>query len=237
MRYPEEELGAIEEQIDTAVEALVTLREAKSQINAIRRDRGFKGSSKGKGKNSGKGRDKGCFACGSDSHWKGDPECPKTSKSASPPKNVPKFPRHMRSSSSTFPSKSSTGQRSEAKVTEVQVAEVNVVDLLSGAQSSDLNVSNLNVTFADRPTIHEINMIASVSLSEALASSNGSAGNRGILEADKFYVAAVDSACNRSCAGGAWIQHILTAIEKAPHYIRDLVKVEESKDLFRFGNE
>ena len=98
----------------------------------------------------------------------------------------------------------------------MQVAEANVVDLLAGAQVSDNNAPNLNVTFNDRPTIHEINMIASVSLSEALASSN-STGSRGILEADKFYVAAVDSACNRSCAGGAWIQHILTAMEKAPH--------------------
>ena len=115
--HPEEELGAIEEQIDAAVEALVTLREARSQISALRRDRGFKGSmGKGKGKSPDKGQDKGCFACGSDTHWKGDPECPKTSKSASPPKNVPKFPKPMRSSSSA-PSKSSS-YRSEAKATE-----------------------------------------------------------------------------------------------------------------------
>ena len=39
----EEELAGLEEQIDGAVEALVTLREARTQINSMRRDRGFKG--------------------------------------------------------------------------------------------------------------------------------------------------------------------------------------------------
>lgn len=36
-------LLSLEEQIDGAVEALVTLREARTQINSMRRDRGFKG--------------------------------------------------------------------------------------------------------------------------------------------------------------------------------------------------
>ena len=36
------ELDAFEEQLDGAVEALVTLREARSQIASMRKDRGFK---------------------------------------------------------------------------------------------------------------------------------------------------------------------------------------------------
>ena len=36
------ELGAFEEQLDGAAEALVTLREARSQIASMRKDRGFK---------------------------------------------------------------------------------------------------------------------------------------------------------------------------------------------------
>lgn len=39
----EEELAGLEEQIDGAVAALVTLLEACTQINSMRRDRGFKG--------------------------------------------------------------------------------------------------------------------------------------------------------------------------------------------------
>ena len=36
------ELDAFEEQLEGAVEALVTLREARSQIASMRKDRGFK---------------------------------------------------------------------------------------------------------------------------------------------------------------------------------------------------
>ncbi len=72
----EEELVGLEEQIDGAVEALVTLREARTQVNAMRRDRGFKGptSSSNTSKTT---KDEGCFDCGAKDHWRGDPACPK----------------------------------------------------------------------------------------------------------------------------------------------------------------
>ena len=69
-------LAGLEEQIDGAVEALVTLREARTQINSMRRDRGFKGptSSSNSTKNT---KDEGWKGCGAKDHWRGDPACPK----------------------------------------------------------------------------------------------------------------------------------------------------------------
>ena len=74
------ELDALEEQLDGAVEALVTLREARSQIASVRKDRGFKGPSTDSGKGS-SGKSRGnkaghCFVCGQEGHWKGDQSCP-----------------------------------------------------------------------------------------------------------------------------------------------------------------
>ena len=57
---------------------------------------------------------------------------------------------------------------------------MNVVDLLAGAQ---------NVSFDLEPTIHEINVVSS--LSEALSTS---AANAVGLDPDKLFVAALDSA-------------------------------------------
>ena len=53
----DDDLAAIEEQVEGAVEALVTLREARSQINALKRDRGFRGPGS-TGFKGGKGRGK-----------------------------------------------------------------------------------------------------------------------------------------------------------------------------------
>ena len=78
-----EELDALEEQLDGAVEALVTLREARTQIATMRKDRGFKGPGLSVNK-PGASRDRPkpnkttgtCFTCGQKGHWKGDPQCP-----------------------------------------------------------------------------------------------------------------------------------------------------------------
>ena len=85
--HSEEELAALEQQVDDAVEALVTLREARAQIGALRKDRGFKGRGSG-GKQAGRGRGGGakegkCYVCGKPGHWQGDAECP------GPPKGQP----------------------------------------------------------------------------------------------------------------------------------------------------
>ena len=57
------------------------------------------------------------------------------------------------------------------------------------------------VRFDDLPEIHEINVVST--LSEALAASSSTPKG---LDRDKINIAAVDSACNRSCAGAVWIE-------------------------------
>ena len=51
-----------------------------------------------------------------------------------------------------------------------------------------------------------------------------------------MYVAAVDSACNRSCAGRVWIREYLAVVARAPEAISGLVAECPCSDQFRFGN-
>ena len=145
----EEELAGLEEKMDDAVEALVTLREARTQINAMKKDRGYHGSknfmpksNKKPGGPSGKPNKKEttCFVCGLPGHWQGDPECRGAgggSKSSS--SSMPKFPKPM---------KKPQNFRGGPPKPEVHSAEANVVDLLS----------TNSVMFSGLDEVHEIHM-------------------------------------------------------------------------------
>jgi len=230
--HSEEELSTLEQQVDDAVEALVTLREARAQIGALRKDRGFKGRGSG-GKQAGRGRGGGakegkCYVCGKPGHWQGDAECP------GPPKGqpvgqghsggqgqrpMPKFPKPLKK-----PMVGSVG-----KPISYKPAESNVVDLLPAEVA--FTEAAFGVRFDDLPEIHEINVVST--LSEALAASSSTPKG---LDRDKINIAAVDSACNRSCAGAVWIQNVLKALKLAPNWIQSLVEMKQQVDYFRFGN-
>ena len=47
---------------------------------------------------------------------------------------------------------------------------------------------------------------------------------------------ALDSACNRTCAGEVWIQHFLHTLQHAPPEVQAIVQTAEENELFRFGN-
>ena len=215
----EGELAGLEETLDSAVEALVTMKEAKSQIASLKKDRGFKGPSKGSSKG---GHESGCFACGSKGHWKGDPSCPKSRGKGS--KDGGKGKGQSKSSGKSYFKKYAD---KEAHTMEVQ--ETNIVDFLA-----EIPMAEPEVTFNETVTVHEINVVES-GLREALATS--AAGKQPQhLEMDKMYIAAVDSACNRSCAGSVWLRTMLDALEFAPEYIRKLVEKKNESERFRFGN-
>eukprot|EP00438_Fugacium_kawagutii_P022912 Skav224174 [mRNA] locus=scaffold2007:411362:424288:+ [translate_table: standard] len=242
----EEELGDLEAKVDEAVEALVTLREARTQINALKKDRGYHGKGSGGPPPKGRGKpakgevnkkDSLCYVCKQPGHWAGDPECrggPKGGKGS-----PGKFPQPQRK---PFPSSSSTSYRGGGRQ-EAHAAEVNVVDLL-GEGFSGATMGGSVVHFNDKPDVHEVNVVEELydqetevlmvgTLAEALATSALGAGS---LDVDKRYIAAVDTACNKTCAGDEWIELMKEAIQRGPPWIADLVDEQVAKDHFRFGN-
>ena len=46
---------------------------------------------------------------------------------------------------------------------------------------------------------------------------------------------ALDSACNRTCAGQSWINNYVSTLAEAPQYIQDLVQQAPETERFRFG--
>ena len=171
--HSEEELSALEQQVGDAVEALVTLREARAQIGALRKDRGFKGRGGAGGKAAGRGRggtkEGKCFVCGKPGHWQGDAECPGPPKgqgSGQGQRPLPKFPKPMKKT--IVPAQKSTSY----KPAEGNNVEANVVDLIPSEVA--FTEAAFGVRFEELPEIHEINVVST--LSEALAASSSTPG-------------------------------------------------------------
>ena len=83
--------------------------------------------------------------------------------------------------------------------------------------------------------MHEVHEAFVVStLSEALHTS--ALAPTPLLEADKMYQAAVDSACNRTVCGQEWLDLTLEAVTEAPKEIQQLVVRVPENEMFRFGN-
>ena len=224
---PEEELAEVEDQLDNAVEALATLREARAQISALRKDRGFKGpDAKGKGKGSSKDA-KGiqCFNCDEFGHYSRD--SPKKKRgSTSNDKTGPRFPKARNPAAM----RSSTPRRPPGR-SDANVSEANVVNLLPDFPKVQFS----EVSFSETPVVHEIHEACVVStLSEALHTS--ALAPSPLLEADKMYQAAVDSACNRTVCGQEWLDLMLEAVTEAPKAIQQLVVRVPENEMFRFGN-
>ena len=91
-------LEALEQGIEASAEALVSMREARTRLAEVRKDRGFRGPGVGGGLPKAKAKTSLaisqkkasgrhlCFDCGGSGHWAGDPECPRPGAGAGRPK-------------------------------------------------------------------------------------------------------------------------------------------------------
>ncbi len=211
-------LEDLEGSMESAAEALLTMREARNKISEVKRDRGYGKPSQSGGSSPMKSSrvqakkqsgDHRCWDCDQVGHWQGDPECKKPgaglgkkNRSGSSPRKGPQ--RHV--------------QIAEA-------LEVENVDHQDGGGHEALAVqhlprsASLAAVVAETPVVpKEINMLASS------------------LARDKMLVGALDTACNRTCTGTTWLQSYLKGLEEAPSYVRKLVCRVNEHEVFRFGN-
>lgn len=207
-------LQQVEESVEGAAEALLTMREAKVKLQEVKKDRGYgratPADQKGKMNPKKQSSKHPCFDCGLPGHWAGDPECSKPGQGLGR-KNKPV---------------------KQVKVTEAMNVEVgppaadpgNEV-LMAGTEGHEVLVTG---TF---PMSNEF--LAAFEQSHLHPQEVNVAGK---LAADKMLVGALDSACNRTCTGTEWLNTYLRCLRTAPQHVRDLVKSHKEYETFKFGN-
>ena len=218
-------LEGLEQNFESAAEALVTMKEARTRLQEIRKDRGYgktdnKGGSKGAASQTASRKSSGkfpCFDCNMHGHWAGDKEC-------------------------TMPGaglgrKGATSVRPKAK--QVRLAEALTVNADGSTTSTPISTTP-SVDGILKP--HETSVVHRLStpLHEALIQNNqrdSDASTVQVLSEDKFHVGALDSACNRTCCGPIWMDSYVAALSKnAPTSITALVSSVEETERFKFGN-
>ena len=207
-------IEGLETGVEQAAESLVTMREARSKIAEIKKDRGYgkvnpsaapPGKPKFTGNQvNGKKSKSSCWDCGQTGHWAGDHGCPSPGAGLFKPKGGNK------------PQK------------QVRVAEALTTEFDAGGEP-------------EVETVHEVMTTSRLfhpsTLSEALSSSFEVYANQGqSLSLDKKLVGALDSACNRTCCGTVWLEHYLRALQSAPQVIKELVEHQPEQETFRFGD-
>ena len=201
-------LSNLEQGVEQAAESLITMREARSKIAEIKKDRGF-GKAAGAPPNKkatgnqvpGKKAKTFCYDCGIQGHWAGDAGCPKPGEGLFRPKS---------------------GNKAQPK-------QVRVTEALN-TEHGPLEAEEFG---------HEVlassHLYGSISFEDAVARSN-EVSNAVSLSVDKKMVGALDSACNRTCAGSYWMETYLAGLENAPSWIFSLVSVQPEEEVFKFGN-
>ncbi|CAK9001693.1 unnamed protein product, partial [Durusdinium trenchii] len=228
-------LQSVEADFEQAAEALVTMKEARSKLQELRKDRGFgkpsPGGPAGGAKNAGvpaarkaSGRHP-CFDCNQHGHWAGDKECPK------PGAGLGRKPLAV-----------AKAKPRQVRVTEALHAEHDPSTVLVGTSSSSPPSASLPVD----PKVHEasmVNHVGSLRLDQALdftinnhrvshaALIAGSPPASQVLSEEKILVGALDSACNRTCCGEFWLDTYVEHLKSsAPAWITNLiVNVDETE--------
>ena len=229
-------LQELESGLENAAETLVTMREARQQLNTVRKDRGYGKAAPKTGpvkksnpqtqmrKSSGKFP---CFDCNMPGHWAGDPEC------SMPGAGLGKKAMAAKRNNQTKQVRIAEAAPSEPAGNSTLVAEAGV-----GLPMHD-------ILAVEQPTLdHDVLVVAAgseaLSLDQALRQNVSQsvlvAGNSNSIPQDKELVGALDSACNRTCAGPNWLNQYLDALKSTPSYIQSLVHVVDESENFRFGN-
>ena len=203
-----ETLQEIEESVEAAAEAFLTMKEARSKLQEVRKDRGY-----GKAASSStsspaskvslkKQSDKHpCFDCGLPGHWAGDPECSKPGQQL--------------------------GRKKKVAPKQVKVAEA------LNTEHEEITTPDHEVMMLR----HESPVLTDAFLSTVQQFHEPKEVNALGLALDKRLVGALDSACNRTCTGADWLKGYLRGLEtSAPSEVLDLVRREPERETFRFGN-
>lgn len=204
-------LEELESGVETAAEALVSMREVRARINDVKKDRGYgkagapKQSAKPHGNQvNNQKKVTRCFDCDQLGHWAGDKSCPRPG--------------------------AGLGRKNKKDGKQVMITEVASEVPAVGAPLSPVNETMMVNTFAGAEM---------KSLSEALSSTQEDPPEASFaagLARDKMLVGALDTACNRTVTGMVWLKGFLDELKHAPPEVQSLLKREEEVELFRFGN-
>ena len=202
----EDALKEVEESVEAAAEALMTMKESRHRLQEVRKDRGYgkaSGGADNKSKMNPKKTSKNpCFDCNLPGHWAGDPECKKPGQ-----------------------------QLGRKKPKQVQLAEVlntehTIEEKFEEHPNEVLAVSSVGT----------LTKSFAVALEESHKTPKEVHAASSKMSLDKRLVGALDSACNRTCTGNEWLAGFLSGLREAPAEIRALVRQEEEHETFRFGN-
>ena len=197
-------LQEIEESVETAAEALLTMKEARTKLQEVKRDRGYMKPSDGASKTNPKKTAKNpCFDCGLPGHWAGDPECAKPGQGLA--------------------RKSALKKPGGRHVKVVETLNTEHVEEAAGDGHEVLTVTTNPLSQSFVAALEDAHSVTKEALIAQLAE-------------DKRLVGALDSACNRTCAGPDWLKGYLHGLQSAPESIRSLVTSKPEHETFRFGN-
>ncbi|CAE7634513.1 agaA [Symbiodinium necroappetens] len=213
---PEEipELFADEPAGEASAEALVSIREARVKLAEIRKDRGFKGPGFGSGAPA-KGRGRGSASIQAKKK-DGKHVCFDCG-----------LPGHWAGDEGCTKPGQGLGRAKARPAKSVEIAEVVAENEVIQTEAGDGDPGEVMMISGETGrTLQQ-----AFEMSVVCAEVNVAANTANV--ADKAVVGALDSACNRTCAGDAWIQEYISLLADAPAQV--LIQTADAKDVFDKG--
>ncbi|OLP82867.1 hypothetical protein AK812_SmicGene36445 [Symbiodinium microadriaticum] len=211
-------LEALENGIEASAEALVSMREARVKLAEVRKDRGFKGPGFGSS-SSAKGRGRGSASIQAKKK-DGKHVCFDCG-----------LPGHWAGDEGCTKPGQGLGRAKARPAKSVKIAEVVAENEVIQTEAGDGELREVMMIHAAPGRNLQQAFEMSVARAEANVAASSAANG-----ADKAVVEALDSACNRTCAGDAWIQEYIALLADAPAQVRELIQSAPETERFKFGN-